>query len=142
MSNSAWEEVQHGEHLSRILQAFGQSFMQTDIAVFRQNLATLQLLNTKFRLYSKGVFRPMLSQFITVLLQVLLHGSHALLQDEIISCVYHMASVDLSSFNSQFLETFLHNIIDLTDEQRTVLKREFSTDTVSCRLYLLQIFTE
>ncbi|KAF2355389.1 hypothetical protein FHG87_013857, partial [Trinorchestia longiramus] len=88
LSHSAWEEVQHGEHLTRILQAFGQSFMQTDIAVFRQNLAALQLLNTKFRLYSKidyflqNVFRPMLSQFITVLLQVLLHGSHALLQDE------------------------------------------------------------
>ena len=71
LSQSPWEDVQNGEQLNRILQAFGQSFMQTDIAVFRQNLATLQLLNTKFRLYSKSVFRTLLSQFITVLLQVI-----------------------------------------------------------------------
>ena len=83
LSQSAWEEVQNGEQLNRILQAYGQSFMQTDIGVFRQNLNTLQLLNTRYRLYSKGVFRPLLSQFLTVLLQVLIHGSHALLQDEV-----------------------------------------------------------
>uniref|UniRef100_A0A6A7G5Q6 Exportin-6-like n=4 Tax=Hirondellea gigas TaxID=1518452 RepID=A0A6A7G5Q6_9CRUS len=129
LSQSPWEEVQHGEQLSRILQAFGQSFMQADITVFRHNLSTLHILNNKFRLYSKGVFRPLLSQFITVLLQVLLHGSHALLQDEIICCVFHMASVELPSFHAQFLDTFLRNMAALTDQQRHSLREDFSTDT-------------
>ena len=58
-----------------------------------------------------------------------MHGSHGLLQDEIICSVYHMASVDLAAFHAQFLETFLRNIHALTDQQRLLLKTDFSTDS-------------
>ena len=36
-----------------IFQAFGQSFLQPDIDVFRQNLEALQSLNQSWKLYSK-----------------------------------------------------------------------------------------
>ena len=34
-------------------QAYGHSFLQPDIAVFRQNLAALEQLNAKWKLYHK-----------------------------------------------------------------------------------------
>ena len=46
-----------------IFQSYGQSFLQPDIAVFRQNLESLEKLNTKWKLYRKvgisGVLRGM-----------------------------------------------------------------------------------
>ena len=36
-----------------ILNAFGQSFMQPDITVFKQNLASLEQLNEKWKLYCR-----------------------------------------------------------------------------------------
>ena len=36
-----------------ILNAFGQSFMQPDIMVFKQNLAALEVLNEKWKIYHK-----------------------------------------------------------------------------------------
>ena len=36
-----------------ILQAFGQSFLQPDISVFKQNLAALEDINAKWKLYHK-----------------------------------------------------------------------------------------
>jgi len=36
-----------------MFQSYGQSFLQTDIAVFRQNLESLEVLNAKWRLYRK-----------------------------------------------------------------------------------------
>ena len=36
-----------------VFQAYGQSFLQPDIAVFKQNLESLEALNYKWKLYSK-----------------------------------------------------------------------------------------
>ena len=36
-----------------VFQTYGQSFMQPDIDVFKQNLLSLQQLNTKWKLYQK-----------------------------------------------------------------------------------------
>ena len=38
------------------LQAFGQSFLQPDITVFKQNLEALENLNSKCKLYQKVCF--------------------------------------------------------------------------------------
>lgn len=35
------------------LQAFGQSFLRPDIAIFKQNLEALENLNSKCKLYQK-----------------------------------------------------------------------------------------
>ena len=39
--------------MSVVLQAFGQSFLQPDIAIFKQNLLALQDLDTKWKLFHK-----------------------------------------------------------------------------------------
>ncbi|XP_063286605.1 exportin-6 isoform X1 [Pelobates fuscus] len=112
-----------------VMQAFGQSFLQPDIHVFKQNLSYLETLNSKHKLYHKKLFRAvMLPQFVSVLLQVLIHKSHDLLQEEIGIAVYNMASVDFSTFFSSFLPEFLGSCEGLDSGQKNVLARNFKME--------------
>lgn len=124
------EELMENEgQFIAIMQAFGQSFLQPDIHIFKQNLAYLESLNTKQKLYHKKIFRTsMLFQFVNVLLQVLVHKSHDLLQEEIGIAVYNMASVDFDSFYTAFLPEFLSSCSGVDANQRTVLGRNFKLD--------------
>lgn len=125
-----WDSIENEAQFIQIMQAVGQSFMQPDITIFKHNLETLESLNSKYKLYHKGVFRnSMLGQFITVLLQVLVHRSQDLLQEEITITVYNMASVDFNTFFAAFVPHFLQNMDGLDDDQRTILKENFKTDT-------------
>ena len=56
LSSSAEEEVSNEKQFLAILEAIGQSFLQPDINVFKLNLATLQMLNTKWKLFHKVRF--------------------------------------------------------------------------------------
>ena len=47
-----------------LLQAFGQSFLQPDITVFKQNLEALENLNSKCKLYQKVC--PVSSRMYTI----------------------------------------------------------------------------
>ena len=49
------DQMLHKVHFMAILTAFGQSFMQPDIMVFKQNLAALEQLNDKWKLYHKVI---------------------------------------------------------------------------------------
>ena len=112
-----------------ILQAFGQSFLQADISIFKQNLAALEDINSKWRLYHKSVFtQNLIVQFLTVLLQVLVNNSHNLLKEEITQALYNMASVDFGVFFNQFLIQFLDSQ-ELDSNQKQMLKTSFKTDT-------------
>uniref|UniRef100_A0A8C5WGK7 Exportin 6 n=1 Tax=Leptobrachium leishanense TaxID=445787 RepID=A0A8C5WGK7_9ANUR len=112
-----------------VMQAFGQSFLQPDIHLFRQNLSYLETLNSKHKLYHKKLFRAeMLPQFVSVLLQVLIHKSHDLLQEEIGIAIYNMASVDFSTFFSSFLPEFLGSCQGLDSGQKNVLARNFKME--------------
>ncbi|XP_069961289.1 exportin-6 isoform X1 [Cherax quadricarinatus] len=125
-----WDSIENEAQFIQIMQAFGQSFMQPDITIFKHNLEALESLNSKYKLYHKGVFRnSMLGQFITVLLQVLVHRSQDLLQEEITITVYNMASVDFTTFFAAFVPHFLQNMDGLDNDQRTTLKQNFKTDT-------------
>ena len=86
LSNNAegWDTCENQAQFIQIMKAFGQSFMQPDITVFKQNLTALESLNSKYKLYHKGCFKTtMLGQFITVLIQNLIHRSHDMLQEEV-----------------------------------------------------------
>lgn len=153
-------------------QAFGQSFLQPDIHLFKQNLFYLETLNTKQKLYHKvsahfserflikgtgpwsgtwggpGALSPlaasthsglclqkifrttMLFQFVNVLLQVLVHKSHDLLQEEIGIAIYNMASVDFDGFFAAFLPEFLTGCDGVDANQKNVLGRNFKMDRV------------
>lgn len=73
----------------------------------------------------------MLFHFINVLLQVLLHKSHDLLQDDITLALYNMAAVDFPAFYSSFLPEFLNGCQGLDPHQRTTLVRNFTPERVS-----------
>ena len=54
------DQMLHKVHFMAILTAFGQSFMQPDIMVFKQNLAALEQLNDKWKLYHKVTYLKVL----------------------------------------------------------------------------------
>ncbi|TRY56086.1 hypothetical protein DNTS_017930 [Danionella cerebrum] len=123
------EPMENQGQFTAAMQAFGQSFLQPDIHIFKQNLSYLELLNTKHKLYHRKLFRnAMLFHFLNVLLQVLLHKSHDLLQDDITLALYNMAAVDFSAFYSSFLPEFLNGCQGLDPHQRTTLARNFTPE--------------
>ncbi|XP_021528006.1 exportin-6 isoform X3 [Aotus nancymaae] len=125
----AEEQMENEPQFSAIMQAFGQSFLQPDIHLFKQNLFYLETLNTKQKLYHKKIFRTaMLFQFVNVLLQVLVHKSHDLLQEEIGIAIYNMASVDFDGFFAAFLPEFLTSCDGVDANQKSVLGRNFKMD--------------
>ena len=73
----------------------------------------------------------MLPQFLNVLLQVLLHKSHDLLQDEIAIALYNMAAVDFDIFYSHFLPQFLTGCEGIDENQKAILSANFKVDRVS-----------
>lgn len=81
----------------------------------------------------------MLFHFINVLLQVLLHKSHDLLQEEITLAIYNMASVDFDAFYSAFMPEFLNGCQGVDTSQRAVLARNFKLEQVRMKysLYLM-----
>uniref|UniRef100_A0A3P8XV62 Importin N-terminal domain-containing protein n=1 Tax=Esox lucius TaxID=8010 RepID=A0A3P8XV62_ESOLU len=126
---SAEDAMENEAQFSAAMQAFGQSFLQPDIHIFKQNLSYLESLNSKHKLYHRKLFRTsMLFHFINVLLQVLLHKSHDLLQEEIALAVYNMASVDFDAFYSAFMPEFLNGCHGVDSNQRTVLCRNFKLE--------------
>lgn len=75
----------------------------------------------------------MLFHFINVLLQVLLHKSHDLLQEEMTVAIYNMASVDFDAFYSAFMPEFLGGCQGVDAGQRAVLARNFKLERVTMR---------
>lgn len=125
----AEEHMENEAQFIAAMQAFGQSFLQPDIHIFKQNLSYLEILNTKHKLYHRKLFRnSMLFHFINVLLQVLLHKSHDLLQDDITLALYNMAAVDFPAFYSSFLPEFLNGCQGLDPHQRRTLARNFTPE--------------
>uniref|UniRef100_A0A3P8WA05 Exportin 6 n=1 Tax=Cynoglossus semilaevis TaxID=244447 RepID=A0A3P8WA05_CYNSE len=126
---AAEETMENEAQFTAAMQAFGQSFLQPDIHIFKQNLSYLELLNSKHKLYHRKLFRTsMLFHFINVLLQVLLHKSHDLLQEEITLAIYNMASVDFDAFYSAFMPEFLNSCQGVDTSQRAVLARNFKLE--------------
>ncbi len=132
-------------HFMAILQAFGQSFMQPDITVFRQNLAALEELNEKWKLYHKPVFtESLIGHFLTAFIHVLVHKSHDLLKEEITVATFNMASVDFEAFFKHFLPEYLSKLEDLDSNQKEKLRLAFKDDIVSsyCLLIVLVLCTK
>ncbi|KAJ8364159.1 hypothetical protein SKAU_G00129900 [Synaphobranchus kaupii] len=127
--NAPEEPVENEAQFTAAMQAFGQSFLQPDIHIFKQNLSYLESLNSKHKLYHKKLFcTSMLFHFINVLLLVLVRRSHDLLQEEIVLAVYNMASVDFDSFYSAFLPHFLSSCQGVDANQRNVLGCNFKME--------------
>lgn len=110
-------------------QAVSQGETHTSVA---KSHCVEKLINPVFLSYApQKLFRnAMLFHFINVLLQVLLHKSHDLLQDDITLALYNMAAVDFQAFYSSFLPEFLNGCQGLDPHQRTTLARNFRPERV------------
>ena len=53
LDSNAVDTIENESQFVQIIQAYGQSFMQPDITIFKQNLETLEELNSKYKLYQK-----------------------------------------------------------------------------------------
>ena len=65
-----------------------------------------------------------------MLLQVLVHRSHDLLKDEIVSCIFDMAKVDFVYFFNDFIAHFLANTEGIDNGQQSILKNNLKHDKV------------
>lgn len=121
--------VEHSEQLIAILQAFGHSLTQPDVTLFAQNLDSLEMLNQKWKLYHKELFRDQfLGLYLTVLLNTLINKSHALLAEDIAAAIFNMASVDFHTFYYSFIPVFLSQLDGLDSCQREFLQRNMQLE--------------
>ncbi|XP_047503232.1 exportin-6 [Pieris napi] len=112
------------------LTAFGRALLLSDIELLRHTLRTLDLLDTKWKLYHKAIFRSeFMGEFLSVLLSgVCEGGARALLRDEVLACAHAMATVDFPTFRTGFLPHFLASLPDLATEHVQHLA-DFPPDT-------------
>ena len=129
-NNQHKEQVQNEHEFVRIMDMFGQSFLQNDIHVFKHNLDVLENLNLRLKLYNKEIFKSsMLRHFLYLFIQALLTKSLTLFQDDLFQIIYHLASVDFDNFFINFIPQFLYDCDDLNDDQRNVLAtKSFKTN--------------
>ena len=93
-------------------------------------MATLEHLNSKWRLYSKTVFKEtLLAEFLSVFLKVLIAKSHNLLKEEIAAAIFNMGSTDFPTFFGKFVPQFLVGVDNLDDNQRHILTGSFKPDS-------------
>lgn len=67
----------------------------------------------------------LLGHFITILLQTILHKTHALLNEDIQIAVYNMASVNFDFFFNSLLQRFVASVDGVTAEQWDIVVRNF-----------------
>lgn len=67
----------------------------------------------------------LLGHFTTILLQTLMHKTHALLNDEVQLAVFNMASVNFDFFFNSLLRQFVSTVDGVAVEQWDVLVRNF-----------------
>ncbi|KAL0883086.1 hypothetical protein ABMA27_016552 [Loxostege sticticalis] len=124
------ESARRVGELRDALAALGRALLQPDIELLRINIATLDALNTKWKLYHKMIFRTeFLSEFLSVLLASLAEGgARALLRDEVVGAVHSMAAVDFHAFRTAFLPHFLHALPGIAPQHKQQLA-DFPPDT-------------
>ncbi|XP_013164460.1 PREDICTED: exportin-6 [Papilio xuthus] len=116
------------------LAALGRALLADDIDLLRTALTALDLLNTKWKLYHKVIFRSeFLGEFLSVLLSGICGvgagcGARALVREEAVSAAHAMACVDFAAFRHAFLPAFLRSLPGLAPHHATLLN-SFPSDT-------------
>lgn len=77
----------------------------------------------------------LLPTFLEVLLNSLVNQSHDLLKEEIGLTIHTMASVDLRTFNSDFMGHYLLQAQGLTDHQKGEMLKAFQNQEVRYSLF-------
>lgn len=126
-SSVSEEDAEISRRLYQIFETIGQSFLQSDLEVFRFNLNTLAIWNQKHQIYSRMVIDlKMFDGFMSLLIQVLASKSHDLLKEEIAFNLYEMSLVDFTRFWQVFLiQTLQKDFPVLSPDQRLFLAGKF-----------------
>ncbi|XP_045536531.1 exportin-6 [Papilio machaon] len=125
------EGARRTSELRGALAALGRALLSDDIDLLRTALTALDLLNTKWKLYHKVIFR---SEFLGEFLSVLLPGvgagcgARALVREEAVSAAHAMACVDFAAFRHAFLPAFLRSLPGLAPHHAALLNN-FPSDT-------------
>ncbi|CAG9561847.1 unnamed protein product [Danaus chrysippus] len=124
------EGARRSDELRGALTALGGALLSQDIDLLRIALNTLDVLNTKWKLYHKALFRSeFMGEFLSVLVSGLSEGgARALLRDEAVSAAHAMAVVDFNAFRHAFLPHFLRSMPGL-DQQHAQMLADFPPDT-------------
>jgi len=124
-AQTATEEL-IAKRLDQIIQSIGHSLQEPDLELFRYNLTTLSIWNEKHFLYSK-ISGKVVTQFMTVILQVLVGKAHELHREEMGRALHEMAAIHYVQFRTLFLSDFLQsNFPSIPHDQRNSLLTKFS----------------
>lgn len=125
----------------QLLETVIVSFSQSSIEIFKKNLAILDNLNSKCRLYTQNEFATnMLSLFLAALLDSLTDKYYSSLKEEILHTVFMMACVDIDVFFAGFLPNYVQKInsnpsqLSLLQSQMTKVSDEPSFNVQISRL--------
>ena len=77
--------------------------------------------------------------FLQVLLQVLVHKSQNLLEEEICFCIYNMAAVDFPAFHTELLPAFLGSVEGLSEQQQFSLVEQYGIVEVGVYLVMVEV---
>ncbi|EGC34136.1 hypothetical protein DICPUDRAFT_48539 [Dictyostelium purpureum] len=124
-----WKNCQPVQ-INKILSAFQTTFQQNDVNLFKQNLELFEKLNTKLKLYDKiAQMEPVFGcSFISMFFDVLISNTQSVHTDDIIVTIYKFASTNFDKFFNEFLHTFLIQKNQITNEQKQLLRSNFSND--------------
>jgi len=125
-----WSHLQSKpDMLMQIFTTFKHSLEQTDLNVYKNNLLLLDTLNKKCKIFSSSAFADWVDPFLYCLFQVLVHGTHDLLRDEIISTIYTLASLNFSGFFANTLPSLIQTLENISLEEKQNLYSHFKQAT-------------
>ena len=89
----------------------GNGFGTWNMDLFKQNLIALDALNFRQKLFHKRPFKEnLLHHFILLFVQTLLNNEHKILNDELVSILYSLASADYELFKKICLFEFVNGL--------------------------------
>lgn len=137
------ESCEHSEDFIKIFAMVGESFCKQDFNLLKQNLAALNDLNEKRKLFSKGLFKEKLrEQFVTVILHLMYSGHVSLISDELIETLYQLTRDDLGFFYSSSLRSFLSLQNLKHTEQLTALQMQSYQDSPTFKIQIEAMMVE
>jgi len=137
------EVAAHSEDFIKIFAMIGESFCKQDFNLLKQNLAALNDLNEKRKLFSKALFKEKLrEQFVTVILHLMYSGHVSLISDELIETLYQLTQDDLGLFYSSSLPSFLSTQNLKHAEQLTTLNTQAYQDSPTFKIQLEAMMVE
>ena len=98
-SSTSGEQIANQQYFLRIFEIFGNSFITSNLHLFKQNLVALEALNFRQKLFHKQIFKEnLLRHFISLFVQTMINNEHKILHDELTSIIYALASADYDLF--------------------------------------------